>query len=252
MTDREPAFRRILVGLDSSSGSLAVLGTSARLAAQLRAGLVGLFVEDQELLHMAALPFTTVAGHGPMSRALDRPTVERSLRRAATAARGALEAFAARTPLEWSFRVVRGRIGAELAQASGTEGCDLLIVTHSSLGAAAPTEIPESPASTLYLRSTGLAPGPVLLLFEDGAGGRSALRAVAGLAAATERDLVILVSGGDLPVSAATALEGLGAKFRVVPIGASRDALTAAVRLEAGALVVLSAERRAEGAAILP
>ena len=54
---RELVIRRILVALDASRHSLAALEAAAELAARLKAELVGLFVEDIDLLRLAGLPF---------------------------------------------------------------------------------------------------------------------------------------------------------------------------------------------------
>ena len=52
------AFRRVVVALDASQASRRVLGAAAAVAAREGAELIGLFVEDTNLLHMGALPFT--------------------------------------------------------------------------------------------------------------------------------------------------------------------------------------------------
>ena len=54
----EDKIQRILVALDASTDSLAALDAAAKLAQCLQAELVGLFVEDVNLLYMAGLPFT--------------------------------------------------------------------------------------------------------------------------------------------------------------------------------------------------
>jgi K+-sensing histidine kinase KdpD len=52
-------IRRILVALDASPDSLAALKTAADLARRMEAELMGLFVEDIELLRMADSPYAT-------------------------------------------------------------------------------------------------------------------------------------------------------------------------------------------------
>ena len=49
----EPTIRRILVALDASPHSQAALQAASELAAALKAELVGIFVEDVNLLHLA-------------------------------------------------------------------------------------------------------------------------------------------------------------------------------------------------------
>ena len=105
MTEGTASFRRIVVALDASHASRRVLGAAAALALRQGAELVGLFVEDVNLLHMGALPFTRVAGAGPLSSQLDHATVERALRRAVGETRAALAGYVEGKNLKWSFAV---------------------------------------------------------------------------------------------------------------------------------------------------
>ncbi|MGI9243387.1 MAG: universal stress protein, partial [Verrucomicrobiales bacterium] len=64
--------RRILIGLDSSPTSLRGLAAAAEMAARLDAELVGLFVEDDNLLRLARLPQSYEIGmQSARSRNLD-------------------------------------------------------------------------------------------------------------------------------------------------------------------------------------
>ena len=55
MNESEPKFaiRRILIALDASTHSLAALDAAAEMAANMQAELIGLFVEDENLLHLS-------------------------------------------------------------------------------------------------------------------------------------------------------------------------------------------------------
>lgn len=129
--------RRIIVGLDPAAQSRALLEAAFELAGQMQAELLGLFVENQDLLHFAGLPFAREVGfESATRRALDVVSMERTLRALAREARQALESAAKGTRVQWSFRVVRGAPGAELLAAA--EESDLVI---ANLEAA-----PESPA----------------------------------------------------------------------------------------------------------
>ena len=78
----------------------------ARLAKQTQAELLGLFIEDAELLRFAALPFAAEVGIASAARrALDVAAVERLLRRQAASVREALAASLGAH--DWSFRVAR-------------------------------------------------------------------------------------------------------------------------------------------------
>ena len=71
MVARTPAVRTILVALDASPGSMAALEAGARVAARLDAELVGLYVEDENLLKVGDLPIAVLVD----TFALGCPTV---------------------------------------------------------------------------------------------------------------------------------------------------------------------------------
>ena len=94
---REFEIHRILVALDASLRSLAALEAAAELAAQWHAELLGLFVEDVELLRMASAPAAIrcvypSASEQPLSAVL----IESELRALAERARRSLAGAAER------------------------------------------------------------------------------------------------------------------------------------------------------------
>jgi nucleotide-binding universal stress UspA family protein len=98
-------IRRILVALDASRQSVAALQVAADLASHLEAELVGLFVEDINLLRLAELPFAREVGsYSATRRRLNTRQVERQLKVQAERARRALEAYADRASVRWSLR----------------------------------------------------------------------------------------------------------------------------------------------------
>ena len=113
--------RRILIGLNSSHQSLAALEKAADLAAQMRAELVGVFVVDDNLLRLAALPCAWEVRFGTAkARNLSQDTVERTFAHMANEARATLERVAARRHVHWSFSSTRGSVaGCLLESISG-------------------------------------------------------------------------------------------------------------------------------------
>jgi len=94
----------------------------ARLARQAQAELVGLFIEDDELLRFAALPFAAEVGFPSAARrAVDPAGMERALRAQANALRHALAAVLDPVAHAWSFRVARAS-PASAVQAALAEG----------------------------------------------------------------------------------------------------------------------------------
>ena len=100
--------RRIVLGLDAGTPQRDLEAVAA-LAARTGAELVGLFVEDPDLLQFAALPFAReIGGASAARRGLDVASVERSLRALAVEAERMLAGTAGRSAVRWSFRVARG------------------------------------------------------------------------------------------------------------------------------------------------
>ncbi len=113
------AFRRILVALDASQESMVALSTAAQMARRLHAELVGLFVEDENLLKLVQHPFAREVNLlTRIGRSLDTATLERDLKMQAALARRGLERAAAEMQVPWSFRVARGAVEAELLAAA--------------------------------------------------------------------------------------------------------------------------------------
>jgi hypothetical protein len=126
------SIRRIVVSMESAAQDRAALEAAADIAARLQAELIGLFIEDIDLLHFAALPFAREVGFPSATRRpLDVSAMERSLRSLAGEARRALAEIAGRMPLRWSFRVARGSTSVELLAAAAE--ADLLVARASGI-----------------------------------------------------------------------------------------------------------------------
>ncbi len=111
-------IERIVVPVDAASDSLVAIETAARLAAHAKAPLIGIFVEDEELLHLARLPFARQFTLGADAEKLTTEHVELHLRIAAERARRELFAAARRHGVTGSFEIVRGASGSALTAAS--------------------------------------------------------------------------------------------------------------------------------------
>jgi hypothetical protein len=120
--------RRVIVAIDAGAPlDRAALETAAGIAGRIEGELAGLFVENVDLLHLAALPFTREIGLTSIaSREIDVARMERSLRAVAGEAHRLLEAVAARARVRWSFNVTRGVLAEELAGAAAR--ADLVLV----------------------------------------------------------------------------------------------------------------------------
>lgn len=114
-------IRRIVAALQPQAPANERVAAIAELARRTEAELVGLFIEDIELLHFAGLPFAHEVGAvSALRRKVDAVALECLMRRRAAELRAALAAALVNDPVRWSFRVERG-IFAATVLAAGIE-----------------------------------------------------------------------------------------------------------------------------------
>ncbi len=253
--------RRIVVALDASPASAAAAHSAAELAARLRAELLGLFVEDAELLRLTDLPFAQQVGSfSAVSRRLAPGELARQLRGQAERARRQIAAGAARAAVSFHFDVVRGVVRREVAAAARAGELLSLGRVGSSrlrrLGSVAREAVVHGRGELLVLPEMGRLALPVVTAFGDSPGSRRALGAAAHLLAhlsaqgrAAGRFVVLLVAADDGQaerladeVRRHLAAAGLphAARFRRARPGDHR-ALTRAVAAERAGTLVLPA-----------
>jgi hypothetical protein len=115
----EVRIRRVIACFSPGYGGRPAL--AARLARELEAELLGLFIEDVELLRFASLPFAREIGSASASmRALSVSELERQFRRQARELEREIAAILGPGPAGWTLRVERSSpliaIEAALAQ----------------------------------------------------------------------------------------------------------------------------------------
>lgn len=111
-------IERVVVTLDAAADNRTSIDTAVRLAAHTKASLHGVFIEDEELLHLANLPFARQITVGVGAEPLTREAVELQLQAQAERARRDLVAAASRHGVNCSFEIVRGASGIAVACAS--------------------------------------------------------------------------------------------------------------------------------------
>jgi nucleotide-binding universal stress UspA family protein len=158
-------IERVVVPLDAASENRIAINTAARLAARTGAPLHGVFVEDEELLQLAGLPFARQITLGAGAEALTPADVELHQKAAAERARRELEAAAGRHRVGCSFEIVRGT--AERALAGTGEG-DLVVA-----GGLTRAIGPHFRLECRWWSSLQVASGPFLLVRDAGSGGGS-------------------------------------------------------------------------------
>lgn len=255
---REPelVIRRILVALDTSAHSLAALEAAARLAASLHAELVGLFVEDVNLLRLAALPFAReVRWSSSTRRSLDEARMERELRLMASQARRALALAAEEAETEWTFHVVRGAVAEEVLRAAME--ADLISLGRASrplsrrvrLGSTAQAAAIQTGCSVLLARKGADVDLPVMVTYDGSSSAPRVLAAAVQMAQASDSNLIVLVladDADDAPLIAEEASELLGdrvahADYRFLPTNGD-ESLPEMLTQERCSLIVLGGE----------
>jgi nucleotide-binding universal stress UspA family protein len=193
---------RILVAVDASPPSLAALEAAAELAASLRAELLGLYIEDINLLRAADSPFAREVGLFSGSiRELDSQRLQRQLRSQANRVRRRLSQLAERAQIRWSFRVTRGVIDTELLSAASD--VDLVILGRAGwsgkrrLGSTAQAMASQAPKPAL-LHAPRAAHKPAVLVVYDGSQiAQKALTTAAHLVLGQEGFLSVAIIAGD-------------------------------------------------------
>lgn len=177
-------IRRILVALDASQHSLAALEMAASMAELLHAELMGVFVEDINLLRVAQLPFVQEVRY-PMARLreIDEARMTQQLRALAAQAERELSEIAAKRHVRWSFRIARGSVAAELLAASLQAEADMLalgrfgrsLVPQTLLGSTARVAVKQAKGPVLLMRAGVDLEQPLLLIYDGTAAARRAL-----------------------------------------------------------------------------
>ena len=197
---REQGIRRILVALDASPHSQAALEAAAELAVGLKAEVLGLFVEDVNLLKLAGSSFAWEMGFFSASRRqLSTLEIERQLRAQASRVRRNLAMTAGRAQVAWSFRVVRGAIASELLAAASK--ADLIILGKTGwsvagrrrLGSTARTVLAQATCLTLVLQQGARLRLPVVVVYDGSPTAHRALDASTHLVRGKNGYLTVLI-----------------------------------------------------------
>ncbi len=177
-----PDIRRILIALDASPASQAALDLAADLAIRYQAELIGIYVEDINLLRSADIPFTQEIGfYSASARQINSSHIERELRAHARRVEQLLSSIAQRANLRWSFRSTRGLIPGELIAAAAES--DMIILGKSGwsgrkqIGSTAREVAVQAPIQSLILMHKVRPGTPVMVVYDGSAASQNALSA---------------------------------------------------------------------------
>jgi nucleotide-binding universal stress UspA family protein len=251
----ERSVKRIVVALEPSVHGLAALEAAAEMASRLGAELLGVYVEDIDLLRAAGLPFAEEFSlSSARRRALDSPAMERTLRAEGQRLEKALETAARRAQVRATFRVLRGRVPVELLTA-GEEG-DMLIVGKASVattrrvrcGSTARAIVSQYKRTVVVLQRGVRFGRPVAVVFDGSEASRRALLTAAGLAQHDHKNVVALITGrpeamAELEDAARSGLATLGLEPRCVRLpSAGLEPLIGALKAADCRTLVLGAD----------
>lgn len=196
----ESHIKRVLVAMDATGPSKAALKSAAEIAARLRVELLGLFVEDINLLQLASLPFAREFVYGSSTgRKMDSTDMERSLRIQAERLRKNLEITAESAQVPYSFIVTRGKVASALLSVAAEH--DLLVLgkvikktEHEyRLGAITQSIITHACCSVALLEHYGTPERPVIVLYDGSETSQRALELAVWLAKSDDNHLVIVL-----------------------------------------------------------
>ena len=224
--------QRILVPLDASEHSLSALKMAVELAASLNAELEGLFVEDINLLQLSEFPFAReISFFSPMSRQLERGSMERQLRIQAQRLKQTLAGMADRFNVAWTFRIARGGVPAQVLAA--TEKADLTILGKAGWsipgrtqgGSTVRTIVSQGRCMTLIIQHGVRFNPPVQMVFTGTPLSEKALEISTAMSEVWKMPLLVLISGESpedrqvVEQKAAHILDELGsrASFQALP-----------------------------------
>ena len=193
-------IKRILVALDASPHSLAALEAAVDLAARFEAELSGLFVEDENLLRLAELPFVSEIGiFTATRRRIDGEELERQIRVQSRRVRRVFTLTTERAHVKWSFRVTRGTVLAEVLSAAaeadvlvlGQAGWSLL--QRGRLGSTVRGILPEQFGLALILKEGTCLGDPLAVVYDGSPSAERALLAADALRRQPDKDQALLV-----------------------------------------------------------
>jgi hypothetical protein len=241
---RGEAYRRLLIDLAQLSPDPQGLGVAVELAGALRLDLLGLFVEDEAVMSLAALPFARelrLPAHA--WSALEPERLSADLRETAERIRRVLAAQGARLGVAHRFEVLRGDAAACVAGLCAAS--DILVlgvpagIAACSMGSFARSwRLARRAASPVLLLPARIRrrSGPIVVIPARGEDDAAAMAARIALAA--DADLVLLLT----PEAAAGGPRGAAA-WGMLPARLKAERLLAASPEAVGAALDRWAER---------
>jgi len=165
-------IQRVIVTLDAASENRTAIDTAVRLAVQTKAELHGVFIEDQDLLHLAGLPFAQQVTVATGAEPLTSEDLELQLRAEAERARNELFAAAKKHRVKCTFEIVRGASETAVTYASESDlvvmgGQSRPVAGHFRVERRWRSSIEAVSGPLLLARMAWTAAGSVVILLRD-------------------------------------------------------------------------------------
>ncbi len=114
-------IHRIVVGLTSASNAERAMAAAAVLARIIEAKIIGLFVQEENMVELAEFPFARVLDFdSPKPREVSRQLMQQAYARRAAICRQALSNHAGKARVNWSFSTQQGNISAKVEEMAGS------------------------------------------------------------------------------------------------------------------------------------
>lgn len=196
------AIERILVALDPSVHSRALLRVGASIAARFEAELLALFVEDANIRRITELPFVQEVGiYSGSCRRVEVGELTRQLRVQVGSLRREFRVATRHIETRCTFQRIRGRVAAEVLRAAAE--ADVIILGKGAwsavdTGRMAPDVrevLRRAPASTLLLQAESEVQFPLRVVYDGSGLAAKALAITARLA--EDGDVTVFVLADD-------------------------------------------------------
>jgi len=191
-------IERVVVQLDAASDNQASIETAVRLAARAGASLHGMFIVDQDLLHLAGLPFARQVTVGAGPEPLTAQKIELEMRAHAERARRDLIGAAKRYGVKCTFEIVQG--AGEKATAAERDlvvagGLSRPVAGHFRVERSWRLTVEAAPGPVLIARTAWPASGELVVLLRDrGPASSRLLEAAAQIASARDAILTVIAA----------------------------------------------------------
>ncbi len=121
------------MGLTSASNAEKAMAAAAVLARVIEAQIVGLFVQEENMVELAEFPFARVLDFdSPKPREVSRQLMQQAYARRAAICRQVLSSHAEKARVSWSFSTQQGNVSAKVEEVAGSG--DYVVLSGETFG----------------------------------------------------------------------------------------------------------------------